>query len=37
MRNAFADVIYEIGQEDPRICALVADISPAGSIVYIES
>lgn len=33
MRNAFADVIYEIGQKDPRICALVADISPAGSIV----
>lgn len=33
MRNAFADVIYEIGQDDPRICALVADISPAGSIV----
>ena len=33
MRNAFADVIYEIGQSDPRICALVADISPAGSIV----
>ena len=33
MRNAFADVIYEIGQEDARICALVADISPAGSIV----
>jgi transketolase len=33
MRNAFADVIYEIGQEDSRICALVADISPAGSIV----
>ena len=32
MRNAFADVIYEIGQNDPRICALVADISPAGSI-----
>lgn len=32
MRNAFADVIYEIGQDDPRICALVADISPAGSI-----
>ena len=31
--NAFADVIYEIGQEDSRICALVADISPAGSIV----
>jgi transketolase len=33
MRNAFADVIYEIGQEDERICALVADISPAGSMV----
>lgn len=33
MRNAFADVIYEIGQKDSRICALVADISPAGSIV----
>lgn len=33
MRNAFADVIYEIGQEDSRICALVADISPAGSMV----
>lgn len=33
MRNAFADVIYEIGQQDSRICALVADISPAGSIV----
>lgn len=33
MRNAFADVIYEIGQKDARICALVADISPAGSIV----
>lgn len=33
MRNAFADVIYELGQKDPRLCALVADISPAGSIV----
>ena len=33
MRNAFADVIYEIGQKDSRICALVADISPAGSMV----
>lgn len=32
MRNAFADVIYEIGQKDPRLCALVADISPAGSM-----
>ena len=33
MRNAFADVIYEVGQKDQRICALVADISPAGSMV----
>lgn len=33
MRNAFADVLYGIGQEDPRLCVLVADISPAGSIV----
>lgn len=33
MRNAFADVIYGIGREDPRLCVLVADISPAGSIV----
>jgi len=33
MRNAFADVIFELGQADPRLCALVADISPAGSMV----
>jgi len=33
MRNKFADVIYEIGSKDERICALVADISPAGSMV----
>lgn len=33
MRNSFADVIFEIGKSDPRICMLVADISPAGSIV----
>ena len=32
MRNKFADVIYEIGQKDDRICAIVADISPAGSM-----
>jgi len=32
MRNQFADTLYEIGKEDKRICALVADISPAGSI-----
>ncbi len=33
MRNKFADVLYEIGKKDARICALVADISPAGSMV----
>lgn len=33
MRNKFADAIYEIGKQDPSICALVADISPAGSMV----
>ncbi len=33
MRNKFADVIYEIGQKDDRIYAIVADISPAGSMV----
>jgi transketolase len=33
VRNKFADAIYEIGRSDPRICALVADISPAGSMV----
>lgn len=32
MRNKFADAIYEIGRNDERICALVADISPAGSM-----
>ena len=33
MRNKFSDVIYEIGSKDERICVLVADISPAGSMV----
>jgi transketolase len=33
MRNAFADVIYEEGCKDERVCAVVADISPAGSMV----
>lgn len=33
MRNKFADVIYEIGKKDERICALVADLSPAGSMI----
>jgi transketolase len=32
MRNKFADVFYELGRVDPRLCVVVADISPAGSI-----
>ena len=32
MRNKFADVFYELGLEDPKLCIVVADISPAGSI-----
>lgn len=30
MRNTFAEVLAELGHEDPRICIVVADISPAG-------
>jgi transketolase len=33
VRNAFADVVYEMGRQDGRVCAVVADISPAGSMV----
>ena len=33
MRNKFADTLYELSKDDDRICALVADISPAGSMV----
>lgn len=32
MRNKFADVFYELGLDDPKLCIVVADISPAGSI-----
>lgn len=32
MRNKFADVFYELGKVDPKLCIVVADISPAGSI-----
>jgi len=32
VRNRFADTVYQVGAEDHRICVLVADISPAGSI-----
>jgi transketolase len=32
MRNRFADTFYELGKKDVRLCVVVADISPAGSI-----
>ena len=32
MRNRFAETFYELGKVDERLCLLVADISPAGSI-----
>ena len=32
MRNKLADVIYDLGLKDKKICVLVADISPAGSM-----
>ena len=32
MRNRFADIFYDLGRDDPRLCLVVADISPAGSI-----
>jgi transketolase len=32
VRNTFADTFFEAAQADDRLCAVVADISPAGSI-----
>ncbi|HMD54633.1 MAG TPA: transketolase C-terminal domain-containing protein [Phycisphaerae bacterium] len=32
MRNIFAQTFFEAGQSDPRLCAVVADISPAGAM-----
>ena len=32
MRNMFANTIYEAAKKDPRLCMVVADISPAGSM-----
>ncbi|MDP3936874.1 MAG: transketolase C-terminal domain-containing protein [Deltaproteobacteria bacterium] len=32
MRNTFAETIYEAAKHDPRLCVVVADISPAGSM-----
>ena len=36
MRNTFADTIYELARSDPRICVIVADISPAGSMAKFQ-
>lgn len=33
MRNAFADAVYQIGKEKTNLFVVVADISPAGSMV----
>jgi transketolase len=32
MRNAVAETLYELAKTDPRICVVVADISPAGAM-----
>jgi transketolase len=32
MRDKFADTIYKISKNNSKICAIVADISPAGSM-----
>lgn len=32
MRNAFADAVYDLAKQDSRVCVVVADISPAGSM-----
>ncbi len=32
MRNTFAKTFYEAAKTDPRLCVVVADISPAGSM-----
>ena len=37
MRNKFADTVYEMALEDERICVLVADISPAGSMTQFRN
>ena len=33
MRNMFAKTFHEAAQKDPRLCVVVADISPAGAMV----
>ncbi len=36
MRNKLADTVYQMGLEDERICARVADISPAESMMKFQ-
>jgi transketolase len=33
MRNVFAEKLYQIGKKNKKICCVVADISPAGSML----
>jgi len=32
VRNTFANTFFEAGRQDPRLCVVVADISPAGAM-----
>jgi len=32
MRDTFSKVLYQVAKADPKICIVVADISPAGSM-----
>jgi transketolase len=36
MRNRFANAVYEAAKTDRRVCAIVADISPAGAMVRFQ-
>lgn len=36
MRNTFSEALYECAKNDPRICIVVADISPAGSMAKFQ-
>lgn len=36
MRNAFAEALYEAASQDERVCIVVADISPAGSMAKFQ-
>jgi len=37
VRNTFAKTFYEAAKQDPRLCIVVADISPAGSMEQFRS